>query len=129
MTKKIILIIYCLIIINFPLQALTVTLTWENNSEPDISHYIVYWGTTTGTYTWNSGNIGLVTTYTVTIPDGTQVYYFAVTAVDGEGLESDYSNEVNTIGITGRKLIKLKFITNGSKIKIDINGSKIKLLN
>ena len=74
----------------------TVTLTWEPNSEPDLSHYIVYWGTATGTYTSNSGNIGLVTEYTVTLPDDNATYFFAVTAVDEAGLESDFSNEVNT---------------------------------
>lgn len=73
-----------------------VTLTWDANSEPDLSHYIVYWGTTSGNYTQNSGNIGLVTEYTVSIPNTRDVYYFAVTAVDDSGLESDFSNEVNT---------------------------------
>ncbi|NLD36638.1 MAG: hypothetical protein GX654_07205, partial [Desulfatiglans sp.] len=76
-------------------SARQVTLTWEPNSEPDLSHYIVYWGTTSGNYTSNSGNIGMVTEYSVTIPDEGQ-YFFAVTAVDEAGLESDFSNEVFT---------------------------------
>lgn len=77
-------------------QDRTATLTWDANSEPDLSHYIVYWGTETGKYTQNSGNVGLVTIYTVPkLPDGK--YFFAVTAVDTAGLESDYSNEVNTV--------------------------------
>ena len=74
----------------------TVTLTWIPNSEPDLSHYIVYWGIVSGAYTFNSGNIGLVTEYTVSIPDDNKTYFFAVTAVDTAGLESDYSNERNT---------------------------------
>ena len=73
-----------------------VTLTWDANSEPDLSHYVVYWGVASRAYTVNSGNIGLVTTYKCTLPDDGKVYYFAVTAVDDAGLESDYSNEVNT---------------------------------
>ncbi len=73
-----------------------VTLTWEANSEPDLSHYIVYWGNSSGNYIENSGNIGLTTEYTVDIPDDGKKYYFAVTAVDEAGLESDFSNEVNT---------------------------------
>ncbi|MBN1907368.1 MAG: hypothetical protein JW927_19980, partial [Deltaproteobacteria bacterium] len=76
-------------------SARQVTLTWDPNSEPDLSHYIVYWGTMSGNYTSNSGNIGLVTEYSVTIPDEGQ-YFFAVTAVDDAGLESDFSNEVFT---------------------------------
>ncbi len=77
-------------------SAREITLTWEANSEPDLSHYVVYWGTSSGNYTSNSGNIGLVTEYSVIIPDE-GVYFFAVTAVDTAGLESDYSNEVNTL--------------------------------
>jgi hypothetical protein len=78
------------------ISAREVTLKWEPNSEPDLSHYIVYWGVEPGVYTNNSGNIGLVTEYKTIIPDGDQVYFFAVTAVDTAGLESDFSNEVNT---------------------------------
>ena len=74
--------------------SLDITLTWDANSEPDLSHYIVYWGITRGDYTSNSGNIGLVTEYSVEIPDDGLIYYFAVTAVDDAGLESDFSNEV-----------------------------------
>lgn len=74
----------------------TVTLTWEPNSEPDLSHYIVYWGTASGNYTSNSGNIGLVTEHTQILPDDDKTYFFAVTAIDTSGLESDFSNERNT---------------------------------
>jgi large repetitive protein len=42
----------------------------------------------------------LATEYTATIPDAGQ-YFFAVTAVDDAGLESDFSNEVNTEEDTG----------------------------
>ncbi len=73
-----------------------ITLTWEANSEPDLSHYIVYWGVEPGVYPYNSRNIGLVTEYKIVIPDNDQIYFFAVTAVDTSGLESDFSNEVNT---------------------------------
>ena len=73
-----------------------IILTWDQNSEPDLSHYVVYWGLSSGDYSDNSGDIGLVTEYSVELPDDGQIYYFAVTAVDTSGLESDYSNEVNT---------------------------------
>lgn len=73
-----------------------VTLTWEANSEPDLSHYVVYWGTASRVYVNNSGNIGLKTEYKVQLPNDDKIYFFAVTAVDEAGLESDYSNEVNT---------------------------------
>ena len=75
-----------------------VTLTWDPNSEPDLDHYVVYWGAISKDYTDNSGDIGLVNDYSVEIPDDGQTYFFAVTAVDDAGLESDFSNEVNTGG-------------------------------
>lgn len=78
-------------------QVLNYTLSWDANSEPDMSHYIVYWGTESRKYTQNSGNIGLTTTYNGSITnnkDELKTFYFAVTAVDTSGLESEYSNEV-----------------------------------
>ena len=83
-------------------SAREVTLAWDSNSEPDLDHYVVYWGTIPGDYTNNSEDngdyIGLDNEYSVEIPDDEQAYFFAVTAVDESGLESDYSNEVSTDG-------------------------------
>jgi uncharacterized protein len=90
------LVIIAVLLFCSPAFGREVTLTWEPNSEPDLSHYVVYWGTGSRAYTANSGNIGLVTMRKVQLPDDGKVYYFAVTAVDKAGLESDFSNEVNT---------------------------------
>jgi fibronectin type 3 domain-containing protein len=71
-----------------------VALQWEPNAETDLAGYRVYVGTASGTYS-APRTIGLQTTYTVTgLAAGT--YYFAVTAVNTAGLESDFSNEVYT---------------------------------
>lgn len=94
-----------LLVLSAPVFAGQVTLTWETNSEPDLSHYIVYMGTESGAYIWNSGNIGLVTHYTWENLDPLVKYYFAVTAVDEAGLESDFSNEVSTEGYSGNFII------------------------
>jgi hypothetical protein len=75
-------------------QAAQVTLAWDANSEPDLSGYKLYYGTSPGTYP-NVMSLGLVTTYTVTnLTDGV-AYYFALTALDTEGFESGKSNEVS----------------------------------
>ena len=75
-------------------QAAQVTLAWDANSEPDLSGYKLYYGTSPGNYP-NVITLGLVTTYTVTnLTDGV-TYYFALTAFDTEGFESDKSNEVS----------------------------------
>ncbi len=94
--RKILFVLLAFFIFNISAGAKDITLTWDPNNEPDLSHYIVYWGVSTGNYTEDSGNIGLVTEHSVTVPDDGQIYYFAVTAVDDAGLESDFSNEVNT---------------------------------
>jgi hypothetical protein len=83
-----------IIIFSSSVSAREVTLTWKVNSEQNLSHYIVYWGTSTGNYTENSGNLGLANKYIVNIPDDDQAYFFAFTSVDKAGLESDFSKEV-----------------------------------
>jgi chitinase len=80
----------------------TVTLTWDANSEPDLAGYKVYYGTSSRNYP-NVKDVGDKNTATISnLTDG-QSYYFAVTAYDIGGLESDYSNEVTsgpTVGVT-----------------------------
>jgi hypothetical protein len=79
-----------------------VTLSWDGNSEPDIAGYKVYHGTASRAYTVTR-DAGNVITYKITGLTYGQMYYFAVTALDTQGLESDYSNEVFTDGVTGFK--------------------------
>jgi hypothetical protein len=89
--------VFFILIVAASASAREVTLAWDANSEPDLDHYVVYWGVLPGNYSYNSGNIG-ITEFSVQIPDDGQTYFFAVTAVDQAGLESDYSNEVSTEG-------------------------------
>lgn len=70
-----------------------VTLTWDPNLEQDLAGYRVYYGSSSGVYT-NFVEVGAVNLGTIpNLKDGA-VYFFAVTAYNSEGLESDYSNEV-----------------------------------
>ncbi len=72
-------------IINF------VTLAWNKNPEPDIAGYNVYYGRVSGEY---------VRFVTVSVPKaivkvrGNTTFYFAATAFNIYGEESDFSNEV-----------------------------------
>lgn len=79
-----------------PASQTSALLTWSANTEPDLAGYRVYYGTAPGVYQQPKGQ-GIVvtgTTYTVAgLNSGTR-YYFAVTAYDGSGNESDYSQEV-----------------------------------
>jgi hypothetical protein len=74
-------------------NAATLTLAWNPNPEPDISGYVLYWGTQSGGYTSHS-YVGNVTVQQVTGLADATVYYFAVRAYNTAGLMSDYSSEV-----------------------------------
>jgi hypothetical protein len=76
-------------------QAAQVTLAWNQNSEPDVIGYKVYYGNASGDYDWWI-DVGNVTTFTVTNLSDGLTYNFAVTAYDSSNppLESTYSNEV-----------------------------------
>ncbi len=68
-------------------------LSWDANSESDLSGYKVYFGTSSGNY-GTPVNVGDTTSHTISdLSDGT--YYFAVTALDTSGNESGFSNEVS----------------------------------
>jgi Tfp pilus assembly protein PilW len=70
----------------------SVTLAWDPNTENDLAGYNFYFGDKPGTYT-NRTTVGNVTTNRVSgLAPGS--YYFAVTAYNDAGAESDYSAEV-----------------------------------
>jgi hypothetical protein len=59
----------------------------------DLAGYVIYWGTTSRDYIdYEPINSVTTTEWEVTAPPGS--YYFAMTAVDADGNESGYSNEV-----------------------------------
>jgi len=79
------------------LNAGVVTLAWDPSSGTNvIANYRVYYGTTSGSYT-NSVSAG--TSLTVSVSNLVQGvrYYFAATAEDSYGLESDFSTEVSAL--------------------------------
>jgi hypothetical protein len=70
-----------------------VSLTWDANAESTIAGYKLYYGSSSKSYEY-SVDVGNTTTYTLTnLPDDMS-YYFAATAYDVYGNESDYSEEV-----------------------------------
>ena len=79
------------------LAAGTVTLAWDPSPGTNvIANYKIYYGAASTTYT---NVVAAGTNLTVSIPNlvvGT-TYYFAATAVDTFGLESDYSTEVSSL--------------------------------
>jgi len=72
----------------------SLTLDWNPSPSPDIVGCHLYYGTVSGEYT-NTVVVGDVTTVTVSGLLSGVTYYFAVTAVDASGEESDFSNEIS----------------------------------
>jgi hypothetical protein len=71
-----------------------ITLEWDANLEPDLAGYRFYKGLASRTYEAPVGvDVADNPTHTVNVPLGT--HFFAVTAVNENGLESGYSNEVS----------------------------------
>jgi hypothetical protein len=73
-------------------NATQITLAWDESN--GAAGYKIYSGTTSNSYSWII-DVGNATSYTTTeLTDG-YTYYFAATAYDITGLESDYSGEVS----------------------------------
>lgn len=70
-----------------------VTLGWDPSPDATVIGYKIYYGPAPAGYT-NSVTLGNVTNATIVNLVVASTYYFAATAFDGSGLESDFSNEV-----------------------------------
>jgi hypothetical protein len=70
-----------------------VTLAWDPNTEPDLAGYRIYYGLLSDQYSF-SVDVGNRTSYTLSNLESAKTYYFAATAYDQYGDESDFSDEV-----------------------------------
>ena len=68
------------------------TLAWDPSPSADVVGYRLYYGTNSGSYRYVT-NTGLMLTQSVVLPQGGR-WFFAATAYDTNGLESDFSGEV-----------------------------------
>jgi sulfur relay (sulfurtransferase) complex TusBCD TusD component (DsrE family) len=71
----------------------SVTLAWNRSAGTNIAGYKLYYGVASRTYT-NANNVGNATNATISSLVSGKTYYFAATAYDASGSESDYSTEV-----------------------------------
>ena len=84
-----------------PAFSAQVTLAWDapttysDGTPAEVGGYKVYMGTATGSYS-PPVDAGMDTSYLVSNLSEGDTYYFTVTALDKEGNESGYSNEVST---------------------------------
>jgi hypothetical protein len=72
----------------------SITLAWDPSADPSVAGYKVYYGVASRNYT-NSVSAGSATTVTISNLVVGTTYYFAATAYDTNGIESDYSSEVS----------------------------------
>ena len=73
-------------------HAQKVRLAWDASPSPGVVSYRIHFGTNAGNYSFVT-NVGLVRTQTVVLPH-TGRWFFAATAVDANGMESHFSNQV-----------------------------------
>ena len=70
------------------------TLEWSPNDEPDLAGYKIYYGTECRNYTFDA-DVGDYESVTISDLEPGKKYYFAVTAYDLNGNESDFSKEIS----------------------------------
>lgn len=90
-------ILFVFIFRAYSAYAESVSLKWDANTESDLAGYNIYVSIRSRDYTnddTKTYDVGNVTTYTVTDLIVGTTYYFAATAYDTSGNESDHSNEL-----------------------------------
>jgi hypothetical protein len=75
----------------------TVTLTWTPSTSPGVVGYNILRGTTPGGPYTILSSLGLAASYTDDSVQSGFTYYYVVTAVDGSGRASPYSNQITAV--------------------------------
>ena len=93
------LILVCIVLICSKIQAAEATFVWSPNTEQNLAGYNIYYGFESGIYAEpiNVGNPYIENNSVTATLSGLEegnTYYFAATAYDINGFESNYSQEV-----------------------------------
>lgn len=72
----------------------TVTLAWDPSPDTNVSGYNIYYGGASGSYTNKITELDVTNAVVSDLAEGA-TYFFAATAVDSSGDESDFSNEIS----------------------------------
>ena len=93
------------------LASQSLTLSWNPSPDTNVVSYNLYYGTSSGVYSYKLC-VGDVTSTTVTDLHEGYTYFFVVTAVNCVGLESQPSNEFRYL-VPGLSLALMTSFTNG----------------
>jgi hypothetical protein len=112
--------------------AAEVTFQWEPNREPGIQGYRLHYGVQSRTYD-DVVDVGSTTQFTLPWLDEDKTYYFAFTAYDHLGNESDFSREIvwssaiqdpaSNQRVTRNLLVLYKFLEGGGSTVLDVSGN------
>ena len=107
-------------------HAQSVTLAWDPNPEPDVSGYVLKFGTASRSYA-SAVSVGKVTQWTVEGLTIGQTYYFVVQAVNSAGLSSPLSAEVAATvrSLTSRSDLMWRNSKTGEIVRWVMNGKNI----
>ena len=106
--KNNLLIFFIILLWAFPAFSETVIAEWDANTELDLAGYNIYYGTESGNYDQRI-NVGNNISWFVDNLIVSAIYYFAITAYDFSGNESNFSEQVSLFLPTGIKGIGLNF--------------------
>ena len=114
------LIVTFSLVASFSASALqSVTLAWDANTETNLAGYRLYYGGASRSYT-NVVNVGNALSAPLNLLEG-GTYYFAVTAINIQGAESDFSAEVSHSIPAIRSTISITTAGSGT-INPNLNG-------
>ena len=89
----------------------SVNLVWNASPDAEVAGYNVYYGTASQSYS-SMIPVGTNVASTISGLAGGSTYYFAVTAVDATGIESDFSNETSSSVPGGNQAPTISTIAN-----------------
>lgn len=98
----------------------SVKLSWTASPSPDVVGYNIYYGDANGEYT-NEISVGSVTNVTVSGLADSTTYFFSARAINGNGIQSDYSVQT-TYSVPSAAALFAKPIFSNNAVSVAVTG-------